>query len=449
MKVVKFGGTSVADAKQIKKVGNIIKQDAERKFIVVSAPGKSVQYPNKITDQLIAFYYAENKQDKDFYLQSILERFDHMTRELEIDTAIVSEIEATIEAILHHDKDEELKLDEIKAIGEDSSAKIISSYLRKIGVDATYLNPKDAGIIVSKEPGNAQILPESYDNLYRLRHETGRFVIPGFFGYTHTNELVTFSRGGSDITGSIVAAGVRASLYENFTDVDSVYTVNPNIVPHPKKIDILTYKEMRELSYAGFSVFHDEALMPAFKSHIPVAIKNTNNPDSKGTYIVRKRKHHEECVVGIASDTGFSSLYVRKYLMNREIGFGRKLFSILEDEGVSFEHAPSGIDDMSVIIRDTQLTQEKEKNMIQRIQTELNPDTVQLEHGFAMIMIVGEGMMNTPGIAHKATTALKQAGVNIRMINQGSSEVSMMFGILESDINKAIISLYDMFFQQK
>ncbi|HEY4602589.1 MAG TPA: aspartate kinase [Cerasibacillus sp.] len=447
MKVVKFGGSSVADANQIIKVGNIIKQDDQRKFIVVSAPGKSDKFTEKMTDQLIKFFHSESKRDKDLYLQSILDRYNRITNELKVDMTIVSEIEATIYAILQSDKDEALKLDEIKAIGEDSSAKIISLYLQKIGLEATYLNPKDAGIIVSHEPGNAQLLPESYDNIYQLRHQTGRFVIPGFFGYTKTNELVTFSRGGSDITGSIVAAGVKASLYENFTDVDSVYTVNPNIVKNPKKIDVLTYKEMRELSYAGFSVFHDEALMPAFKANIPVAIKNTNNPESKGTHIVQKRKHQKDCVVGIASDTGFSSLYVRKYLMNREIGFGRKLFAILEEEGVSFEHAPSGIDDMSVIIRDTQLTSEKEENIINRINKELHPDTVQLEHGLAMIMVVGEGMMNTLGIAHKATTALKRAEVNIRMINQGSSEVSMMFGILKSDIEKAIVSLYDMFFQ--
>src|SRR5699024_1186131 len=195
--------------------------------------------------------------------------------------------------------------------------------------------------------------PESFEKIYQLRKREEVLLIPGFFGYTKDGDLATFSRGGSDITGAIIAAGVKAELYENFTDVDSVFTVNPTIVENPKEITTLTFKEMRELSYAGFSVFHDEALIPAFRENIPVCIKNTNNPSARGTFIVpEKEVNKEDCVSGIASDTGFCSLYVSKFLMNREIGFGRKLLQILEDEDVSFEHAPSGIDDMSVIIRE-------------------------------------------------------------------------------------------------
>lgn len=217
---------------------------------------------------------------------------------------------------------------------------------------------------------------------------------------------------------------------------------------NPKEITELTFKEMRELSYAGFSVFHDEALIPAFKENIPVCIKNTNNPGGKGTLIVpEKDLNNNECVSGIASDKGFCSLYVSKYLMNREIGFGRKLLQILEDEGVSFEHAPSGIDDMSVIIRERELTPQKEKSIIHRIKNELHADTVTMLRDLSVIMVVGEGLENTIGVAQKATNAFAEAGVNILMINQGSSEVSMMFGIKAEDMEKSIKSLYKAFFE--
>src|SRR5699024_5459846 len=240
---------------------------------------------------------------------------------------------------------------------------------------------------------------------------------------------------------------VKADLYENFTDVDSVYCVNPTIVENPKEITSLTYKEMRELSYAGFSVFHDEALIPAFKADIPVCIKNTNNPQAMGTIIVAKKELQPNPVVGIASDTGFISIYVSKYLMNRELGFGRKLLTILEDEEISFEHTPSGIDDISVIIRESQLTKEKEERIIARIEKELDPDTVSVHRDLALIMVVGEGMDSIVGLADKATHAFTRANVNIEMMNQGSSEVSMMFGIKADKVNESVRSLYELFFE--
>ncbi|HLR40400.1 MAG TPA: aspartate kinase [Virgibacillus sp.] len=447
MKVVKFGGSSVASATQIKKVGDIIKSDPERKLVVVSAPGKRDSNDFKITDMLIQMgeSYLGNQSYKD-YLATIMERFQQIVHELDIPSAVLEDIELSINNVLDSTVSDEMKLDAIKALGEDSSAKIVSEYLNYLGLEASYVNPKEAGIIVSNDPGDARILPESFSKLYTLRDRTGILVIPGFFGYTTDGNLATFSRGGSDITGSIVAAGVQAELYENFTDVDSVYTVNPTIVEQPKEITKLTYKEMRELSYAGFSVFHDEALIPAFNEKIPVAIKNTNNPQAPGTKIVAEKASQEKCVVGIASDTGFCSIYISKYLMNRELGFGRKLFSILEDEMISFEHAPSGIDDMSIIIRNDQLTPEKEAVILRRLKEELQADTVSIHRDLAIIMVVGEGMNSTIGIAQKATTALVEANVNIEMINQGSSEVSMMFGIQAEGLERAIQSLYNAYF---
>jgi len=289
-------------------------------------------------------------------------------------------------------------------------------------------------------------LPQSYENLKILKDRPGITIFPGFFGYTEDGEVVTFPRGGSDITGSILAAAVDAELYENFTDVDSVYAVNPNIVPNPEPITKLTYREMRELSYAGFSVFHGEALQPVYKKGIPVAIKNTNNPSAPGTTIVAERTKITRPVIGIAGDSGFCSIYIRKYLMNREIGFGRKLLEIIENERLSYEHTPSGIDDISVVLRENQLDEEKEKRLIERIKTELEAEDVSISHNLALIMIVGEGSRRTIGIAARATRALARAGINIEMINQGSSEVSIMFGINSDNLSTAIKSLYYEFF---
>ncbi|WP_080874293.1 aspartate kinase [Oceanobacillus timonensis] len=447
MKVAKFGGSSVANATQIKKVADIIKSDSSRKVIVVSAPGKRFSNDVKMTDLLIDLCYAkQNNQDYDLFLQKIMSRFQEIIDDLDLGHYILEDIQQTIEKYLQFDISPMAQLDALKSVGEDSSAKIVSAYLEHIDLHASYVNPKDAGIFVSNEPGNAQLLPESFSLIYQLREREGVSVVPGFFGYSADDDLVTFSRGGSDITGAILAAGTKADLYENFTDVDSVFTVNPNFVKNPKDITVLTYKEMRELSYAGFSVFHDEALIPAFKEQIPVCIKNTNNPDAPGTMVVAEKDATDQCVVGIASDVGFCSLYVSKFLMNREVGFGRKLLNIFEDEGISFEHTPSGIDDMSVIFRDNQFTPEKEKVVIDRIRDELNVDTVSVHRDLAVVMVVGEGLENTIGVAAKATASFAKAGVNIDMINQGSSEVSMMFGIHAVDLEKAIQSLYKEFF---
>lgn len=449
MKVAKFGGSSLADANQFRKVGEIIKADPKRKFIVVSAPGKRHDQDFKMTDLLIQLgnAYIRNEKYKSYFI-TIIDRFTKIVKQLKLDEKIVTEIEERITKLMESDLNDTDKMNSFKAIGEDSSARILSSYLTTLGLAAKYVNPKDAGIIVKDDPHGAQVLPEKFADIYKLREEEGILVIPGFYAYTEDGLLTTFSRGGSDITGAIIAAGVQAELYENFTDVDSVYSVNPSIVKNPKKISVLTYQEMRELAYAGFSVFHDEALIPAVKAKIPVCIKNTNNPSAPGTMIVANKEQSEKCVVGIASDTGFKSIYVSKFLMNREIGFGRRLFQILEEEDVSFEHAPSGIDDMSVIVRETELTDEKEEIIVERIKNELNADTVTVHRDLALIMVVGEGMKETIGMAQTAATALGEAKVNIEMINQGSSEVSMMFGIKSDGLHRAIKSLYQAFFEK-
>ncbi|MCM3412286.1 aspartate kinase [Metabacillus litoralis] len=448
MKVVKFGGSSLASGEQLKKVLNIVVSDPDRKVVVVSAPGKRYSDDIKVTDLLIecAEKHLAN-ENADSVFQTIIERYESIVKELSIPSDIITTISEDLKNLLDGDKSKpDSYLDAVKASGEDNNAKLIAAYFQHSGLNAQYVNPKDAGLLVSDEPGNAQVLPESYENLYKLREREGIIVFPGFFGYSKTGEVLTFSRSGSDITGSILANGIKADLYENFTDVDAVYSVNPNIVQDPKEISELTYREMRELSYAGFSVFHDEALIPAFRAGIPVNVKNTNNPSAPGTKIVNERSNTNGPVIGIASDKGFCSIYVSKYLMNREIGFGRKLLQILEDYGLTYEHVPSGIDDVTVILRQGQMDEGLEEKITERIMTELHADEVIIEHDLVLIMVVGEGMRHNVGTTARASKALADAGVNIEMINQGSSEVSMMFGVKEPQEKRAVQALYNEFF---
>ncbi|MFL6978210.1 aspartate kinase [Bacillus inaquosorum] len=448
MKVVKFGGSSLASGAQLEKVFHIVTSDLARKAVVVSAPGKRYAEDTKVTDLLIACaeqYLAAGSAPE--LAEAVVERYALIANELQLEQSIIEKIRDDLFTLLEGDKSNpEQYLDAVKASGEDNNAKLIAAYFRHKGVKAEYVNPKDAGLFVTNEPGNAQVLPESYQNLYRLRERDGLIIFPGFFGFSKDGDVITFSRSGSDITGSILANGLQADLYENFTDVDAVYSVNPSFVENPKEISELTYREMRELSYAGFSVFHDEALIPAFRAGIPVQIKNTNNPSAQGTRVVSKRDNTNGPVVGIASDTGFCSIYISKYLMNREIGFGRRALQILEEHGLTYEHVPSGIDDMTIILREGQMDAATERSVIKRIKEDLQADEVIVEHHLALIMVVGEAMRHNVGTTARAAKALSEAKVNIEMINQGSSEVSMMFGVKEAEERKAVQALYQEFF---
>ena len=450
MKVVKFGGSSLASGTQVEKVYNIVLSDPNRKIIVVSAPGKRHSDDIKVTDLLISLGEKTlngTKAEDEF--NTIINRYSSIADELGLSHTIIDEIKENLLSIMKQDKKSSvLFIEAMKASGEDNNAKLIAAFFQHRGIEAHYVNPKDAGLFVTDEPGHAQVLPETYENLYQLRDRTGILIVPGFFGYNKAGDVLTFSRSGSDITGSILANGVKAELYENFTDVDAVYAVNPNIVKNPKGISELTYREMRELSYGGFSVFHDEALSPTFQAGIPVNVKNTNNPSAPGTKIVSERENTNGPVVGIASDDGFCSIYIGKYLMNREIGFGRRLLQILEDLNLSYEHLPSGIDDISVILREDQLNEEIEKEVLARIQAELQSDEVKITRHLALIMVVGEGMRRSVGTTARAAKALAEAHINIDMINQGSSEVSMMFGVRARNEKRAVQALYNEFFAE-
>lgn len=449
MKVAKFGGTSLASAEQIQKICAIVTADPERRLVVVSAPGKRDSADSKVTDLLIETARARlTNQDGQAELDRVIERYATIVRDLGLPATALEPIAADFANRLAMATDDEaLYTDTMKAAGEDNSARLVAEYLRHSGVEAHYLDPGEAGLILSDEPGNARVLQQSYGKLREIKDRPGITIFPGFFGYSVAGKVVTFPRGGSDITGAILAAAIDAEVYENFTDVDSVFVANPSLVENPVAVDEITYREMRELSYAGFSVFHDEALEPVFHAGIPVVVKNTNNPQAPGTRIVPKRAIGQRPVVGIAATDGFSSIYISKYLMNREVGFGRRLLTIFEDESIPFEHTPSGIDNMSVIVRDAFFNHATEERVLRRIRTELEVDELSVEHGLALVMIVGEGMHHTVGLAARACVAFTRSAVNLEMINQGSSEVSMMFGIKAEDIPKAVRSLYHEFFE--
>ena len=448
MKVAKFGGTSLASAEQIKKICAIITEDPQRRLVVVSAPGKRSADDTKVTDLLIeAARVRLTGQDGTTEIERVINRYRDIAQALNLPGDSLAPIREDFLHRLHLDnRDEGLYVDTMKAGGEDNSARLVASYLRSTGIEAHYADPGESGMILSDEPGNARVLKQSYGKLRALREQSGITVFPGFFGYSESGQVVTFPRGGSDITGAILAAAIDAEQYENFTDVDSVYVANPTLVEHPVAVEKITYREMRELSYAGFSVFHDEALEPVFHAGIPVVVKNTNNPSATGTQIVPTRPIGAFPIVGIAATDGFCSVYISKYLMNREVGFGRRLLQIFEDEGISFEHTPSGIDNMSVIVRESTFNKAAEERVLRRVRTELAVDEVTVERDLALVMVVGEGMNHTIGLAGRACTAFAEAGVNLEMINQGSSEVSMMFGIKADDIPGSVRALYGQFF---
>jgi aspartate kinase len=452
LKVCKFGGTSLADGGQVKKVCDIILADPDRRVVVVSAPGKRNKQDTKVTDLLIeCANLALGGKDSEPVLQQLVGRFAEIQKCLGLEAGIVAEIEADLRKRVAGSRDHAgMFLDAMKAAGEDNSAKIVAAAFRARGVAAEYVDPRDAGMLLTEEFGNAQLLEESYQKLEKaLRSRKGLVIFPGFFGYTRGGAVATFPRGGSDITGAILAAALKADIYENFTDVDSVYAVDPRIVPDVRHaIEVMTFREMRELSYAGFGVFHDEAVLPAVRAGVPINIRNTNRPEAPGSMVVPKREVRPgECaVVGIASDSGFVNVYVDKYMMNREVGFCRRLLQILEEEGVSIEHMPSGIDNVSVVIRESRFDDAREQRVVARIRAEFQPDNIQVERGHALVMVVGEGMHYTVGMAARATRALADAGINIEMINQGASEISIMFGVKSADRERAVQCLYKAFF---
>ncbi|MDO5733185.1 MAG: aspartate kinase [Eubacteriales bacterium] len=449
MKLCKFGGSSLASAEQIRKVCDIIMSDPKRKYIVVSAPGKRYDDDNKITDLLIALANAiHSGYSGSDEIEEICSRYEDIARQLGISDIYGDVIRQDLEFRIHENRANRLALTEsLKAAGEDNCAKLLTLYLNSLEVEATYIHPGEAGLELEADARIVQATDESFLRLSKLKELSGLLIIPGFFGYAKgSKQILTFSRGGSDITGSIFAAALTVNVYENFSDVDGVYSVSPKLVRNPHPIRELTYSEMRELAYGGFSVVHEEALEPILRLGIPLNIRNTNNPSYPGTMIVEERFDYDSIVTGITGTKGFCALHFSKYLLNRETGFIAKVLSILADLDIPFEHMPSSLDSVSIIMKDKVFPNDKERIVRQRLYEELSIKNVKVERGYAIVTIVGDAMAQTVGVAARAVSALSRSGINIEFVVQASSEISMLFGVKEAYCNYAVTELYKTFY---
>lgn len=432
-KVVKFGGSSLASAEQFKKVGEIIRADKERKFVVPSAPGKRSSDDTKVTDMLYACYeLAEQGRDFTKELQAIKERYQEIIDGLELKLSLEKEFK-TIEKNFK----EKAGSDYAASRGEYLNGIIMAKYLNFAFVDA-------AEVIRFKEDGEHDA--ERTNSLMRDRLSTVKAaVIPGFYGAYEDGRVKTFSRGGSDITGSIVARAVKANVYENWTDVSGVLVADPRIIYKPAGVETITYRELRELAYMGFSVLHEDAIFPVRSEGIPINIRNTNAPEDNGTWIVESTCQKSKYVItGIAGKKGFCAVNIEKEMMNSEIGFGRKVLQAFEENEISFEHVPSGIDTMTVFVHQDEFMH-KEQKVVSGIHRLADPDSIDIEADLALIAVVGRGMKSTRGTAGRIFSALAHANVNVKMIDQGSSELNIIIGVANADFETAIKAIYDIF----
>lgn len=449
MKVIKFGGSSLADGPHIKQAINIIKSDSERQVITVSAPGKRSKDDIKVTDLLIKYAKAVlHHSNYEEITTTIFKRYQDIAIYFGLKDEDIRDIKAIINSLATtHYPNKEYLLAAFKAHGEYLNAKLIALIMNYQGIKTHFLSPKDVGLMVTGEPNNAVVNPETYLNLGRVKISPNeRIVFPGFFGITPSGQIATFSRGGSDITGAILARGFHADLYENFTDVDAIFSADPKIINHPSPIKRMTYREMRELSYAGFSVFHDEALIPAIQSQIPVNVKNTNTPEKEGTWIVPENNFHPESVItGIAGGKNFCALYLHKYLFNSTSDYTWRIFQILHEHNVSYEHMPSGIDDITIIFKKDNLNAKLIDEICDEIQTAINPDQLQWIDDYAITMVVGEGMKDKMSLCASLLAPLGEKNISIQMINQGASQISIMIGTRREEAEEVIQTIYQKF----
>lgn len=431
-KVVKFGGSSLASAEQFKKVGAIIRADGTRRYVVPSAPGKRFSEDTKVTDLLYACYRAADQTKFQAVLAEIKSRYQEIIDGLGL-TLSLEEDFGVIEENFKNQIGEEYAASR----GEYLNGKVMAAYLEYEFVDPAEMIRFD---------GNGQFDAEITELLVQKRlKNVDTAVVPGFYGAKENGEIKTFSRGGSDVTGSIIAGALDVDLYENWTDVSGVMVTDPRIIKDPKVIDTITYRELRELSYMGATVLHEDAIFPVRKAGIPINIKNTNAPDDPGTMIVEDTcKKPPYTITGIAGKRGFCSLFIEKSMMNSEIGFGRKVLQILEEQGISFEHVPSGIDTMTVFIHQDEFT-EKEQQVISGVHKAVKPDYMELESDLALIAVVGRGMKSNRGTAARIFAALAHANVNVKMIDQGSSELNVIVGVCDEDFEPAIRAIYNIF----
>ena len=432
-KIVKFGGSSLANAQQFEKVGEIIRSDESRRYVVPSAPGKRFDGDTKVTDLLYKCYnIAVQGEDFGAVLQEIKERYYEIIRGLKLNLSLEEEF-----AQIEKDFKAQAGSDYAASRGEFLNGKVMAAYLGYEFVDA-------ATVIRFDKNGNFDA--DKTDKLLSKRlAKCERAVIPGFYGAYEDGTVKTFSRGGSDVTGSLVAKAIKADLYENWTDVSGFLVTDPRIVENPAVIETITYRELRELSYMGATVLHEDAIFPVRKEGIPINIKNTNRPEDKGTFIVESTcKKPKFTITGIAGKKGFCSINIEKSMMNSEVGFGRKVLQVFEDQGISFEHIPSGIDTLTVYVHQDEF-EEKEQQVIAGIHRAVQPDFVEMESDLALIAVVGRGMKSTRGTAGRIFSALAHANVNVKMIDQGSSELNIIIGVENRDFETAVKAIYDIF----
>ncbi|MCH5250490.1 MAG: aspartate kinase [Lachnospiraceae bacterium] len=432
-KVVKFGGSSLASAEQFKKVGDIIRSDKERKFVVPSAPGKRNNDDTKVTDMLYECYaLAEEGKDFKGMLNAIKERYQEIIDGLSLNISLDDEFKV----IAGNFKNKSGK-DYAASRGEYLNGIIMANYLGFEFVDA-------AEVILFGE--NGEYDAAKTNELMRERLASlDAAVVPGFYGAYADGTVKTFSRGGSDVTGSIVARAIKADVYENWTDVSGFMIADPRIIYKPQSIDTITYRELRELAYMGATVLHEDAIFPVRSEGIPINIRNTNAPNDDGTWIVESTCQKPKYVItGIAGKKGFCAVNIEKDFMNSEIGFGRKVLQAFEENGISFEHVPSGIDTMTVFVHQDEFMH-KEQKVVSGIHRLADPDAIDIEADLALIAVVGRGMKSTRGTAGRIFSALAHSNINVKMIDQGSSELNIIIGVANADFETAIKAIYDIF----
>ena len=432
-KVVKFGGSSLASAEQFEKVGKIIRADKSRCYVVPSAPGKRNSKDTKVTDMLYNTYaLAESDDAFDKELDAIKARYQEIIDGLKLKLSLDKEFE-----VIRENFKKKAGSDYAASRGEFLNGIIMANYLGYEFIDA-------AEVIFFDEDGN--FMPDHTNEVLSARlSEIPKAVVPGFYGAKLDGSVKTFSRGGSDITGSIVAKAAHVDVYENWTDVSGFLIADPRIIDNPKGIETITYRELRELSYMGATVLHEDAIFPVRKEGIPINIRNTNAPKDNGTWIVESTCQKPKYVItGIAGKKGFCSINIEKDLMNSEIGFGRKVLQAFEENEISFEHVPSGIDTMTVFVHQSEFM-EKEQRVLAAIHKMAHPDSIDLESDLALIAVVGRGMRQTRGTAGRIFSALAHANVNVKMIDQGSSELNIIIGVKNEDFDAAIRAIYNIF----
>ncbi len=432
-KVVKFGGSSLASAEQFQKVGDIIRSDAGRRYVVPSAPGKRFKGDSKVTDMLYACYdLADEGRDFGRELGEIKARYQEIIEGLKLELDISQEFR-----IIEENFKAKAGSNYAASRGEYLNGIIMAAYLGYEFIDA-------AEVIFFDEEGNFD--SDKTDKVLSARlAECQRAVVPGFYGSLPDGTIKSFSRGGSDVTGSIVAKAARADVYENWTDVSGFLIADPRIIENPIGIDVITYRELRELSYMGAGVLHEDAIFPVRQENIPINIRNTNAPEDNGTWIVGSTCQKSKYIItGIAGKKGFCSVNIEKDMMNSEVGFGRKVLQAFEESGISFEHIPSGIDTLTVFVHQDEFVH-KEQKVAASLYRLARPDAVEIEADLALIAVVGRGMKSTRGTAGRIFSALAHANVNVKMIDQGSSELNIIIGVANDDFETAIKAIYDIF----